>query len=291
MSKKDRVWFITGASSGFGRALAQAVLARGEQAVLAARRLERLRGIASAYPERALAVALDVTNADERMKAVNTAVERFGRIDVLANIAGRGSLGAVEEFGLQQLRQQMELNFFSAVELTRAVLPHMRKQGSGHILNLTSIGGLISIGGFGAYCAGKFALEAWADALRDEVQPLGIRVTTVEPGNFRTEFAGDVNLRPNEQIDAYRPIIAPIEDFLYGQAGKQAGDPEKAAALMIEAVDSDAPPAHLIMGTDAYEVFDRMMKNRDAELKAWRSRGEATSFEDAAMIKIGAETP
>jgi short-subunit dehydrogenase len=185
----------------------------------------------------------------------------------------------------------MEVNFFAAAELTRAVLPHMRRQGSGHILNLTSIGGLISIGGFGAYCAGKFALEAWADALRDEVKALGIRVTTVEPGNFRTEFAGDVNLRPDKQIDAYRPVIAPIEDFLYGQAGKQAGDPEQAAALMIEAVDSDAPPAHLIMGTDAYEVFDRMMRDRDAELKAWRSRGEATSFKDAAMIRIGAETP
>jgi NAD(P)-dependent dehydrogenase (short-subunit alcohol dehydrogenase family) len=291
MSNKDRVWFITGASSGFGRALAEAVLKRGDRAVLTARRLDRLQEIASAYPERALAVALDVTNADERTKAVGAAVKKFGRIDVLANIAGRGSLGAVEEFGLEQLRQQMEVNFFAAAELTRAVLPIMRRQGSGHILNLTSIGGLISIGGFGAYCAGKFALEAWADALRDEVKPLGIRVTTVEPGNFRTEFAGDVNLRPDKQIDAYRPVIAPIEDFLYGQAGKQAGDPEKAAALMIEAVDSDAPPAHLIMGTDAYEVFDRMMRDRDAELRVWRDRGEATSFEDAAMIRIGTETP
>jgi len=290
MSSKDRVWFITGASSGFGRALAEAVLGRGERAVLTARRLERLQEIASAHPERALALALDVTNADQRAEAVDAAVNKFGRIDVLANIAGRGSLGAVEEFGPEQLREQMELNFFSAAELTRLVLPQMRKQGSGHILNLTSIGGLISIGGFGAYCAGKFALEAWADALRDEVKPLGIRVTTVEPGNFRTEFAGDVNLRPKRQIDAYRPVIAPVEEFLYGQAGKQAGDPDKAAALMIEAVDSDAPPAHLIMGTDAYEVFDRMMRDRDAELKAWRARGEATAFEDAAMIKIGAET-
>ena len=163
----------------------------------------------------------------------------------------------------------------------------MRKQGSGHVLNLTSVGGVVSLGGFGAYCAGKFALEGWSDALRDEVAPLGIRVTIVEPGNFRTEFAGDVNMRPEHQLEAYRPLIAPIEDFLYGQAGTQAGDPAKAAALMIEAVDSTNPPARLMMGKDAFDLYDRLIGARHKEFDEWRARGEATAFEDASMIRIG----
>jgi NAD(P)-dependent dehydrogenase (short-subunit alcohol dehydrogenase family) len=203
MSKTDRVWFITGASSGFGRALAEAVIARGERAVIAARRREALAELVAIDEHRVLGLPLDVTSAAARMAAVAAALKRFGRIDVLANIAGRGSLGAVEEFAPEQLRAQMELNFFAAAELTREVLPHMRGQGAGHILNLTSIGGLISIGGFGAYCASKFALEAWSEALADEAAAFGIKVTLVEPGNFRTEFAGDANMRPTTPLQAY----------------------------------------------------------------------------------------
>ncbi|MGK6353889.1 oxidoreductase [Sphingomonas sp. DT-207] len=287
MADENRVWFITGASSGFGQALAEAVLARGERAVLAARRAERLASLAEHHDGRALALALDVTDTDARSKAVEQAMARFGRIDVLANIAGRGSLGAVEEFAPEQLREQIELNFIAAAELTRAVLPHMRARGSGHILNLTSIGGLVSIGGFGAYCAAKFALEAWSEALHDEVAPLGIRVTIVEPGSFRTEFAGDINMRPLQQIEDYRPIIQPVEAFLDGQAGRQAGDPDKAAARMIEVVESEAPPLRLMLGSDAYELWDRTVAARNAELAAWRERGEATSFADAQMTRIG----
>jgi NAD(P)-dependent dehydrogenase (short-subunit alcohol dehydrogenase family) len=283
----NRVWFITGATSGFGRALAEAVLERGERAVLTGRRLERLEKIAARHEGRALALALDVTDAQSRAAAIEAAIERFGRIDVLANIAGRGSLGAVEEFSPEQLREQMELNFFAAAELTRELLPQMRAQRSAHILNLTSIGGLVSMGGFGAYCAAKFALEGWSEALRDEVAPLGIRVTIVEPGSFRTEFAGDSNMRPARSLDAYRPVVGPIEDFLYGQAGKQAGDPAKAAALMIAVVDDDHPPLRLMLGSDAYELWDRTLAARDAELQSWRARGEATAFEDSAMIPIG----
>ena len=287
MAIKDRVWFITGASSGFGKSLAEAVLARGERAVLTARRIDRLEDLARQHGDRALAIALDVTDADQRSRAVATAIRHFGRIDVLANIAGRGSVGAVEEFAPEQLRAQLELNFFAAAELTRLVLPQMREQGSGHVLNLTSVGGVVSLGGFGAYCAGKFALEGWSDALRDEVAPLGIRVTIVEPGNFRTEFAGDANMRPEQSLDVYRPSIAPIEDFLYGQAGTQAGDPDKAAALMIEVVDSANPPARLMMGKDAFDLYDRLIAARHKEFDEWRARGEATAFEDVSMIRIG----
>lgn len=287
MQQNDRVWFITGATSGFGQALAKEVLRRGEKAVLAGRRVERLAELAEQYGDRALALSFDITDSDQRAKAVTRAAEHFGRIDVLANIAGRGSLGAVEEFAPEQLREQLELNFFAAAELTRAVLPHMRKQGSGHILNLTSIGGLVSMGGFGAYCAAKFALEGWSEALKDEVAPLGIGVTIVEPGSFRTEFAGDVNLRPHDRIEAYRPVVEPVEAFLYGQAGKQAGDPAKAAIRMVEAVDSDTPPVRLMLGADAYELWDRTITARNAELAAWRESGEDTAFDDASMIAIG----
>jgi len=287
MANKDRVWFITGASSGFGQALADAVLARGERAILTARRTERLDAIAQKHDGRALAISLDVTNASAREEAVETAVARFGRIDVLANIAGRGSLGAVEEFAPDQLREQMELNFFAAAELTRALLPQMRAQRSGHVLNLTSIGGLVSIGGFGPYCAAKFALEAWSDALRDEVAPLGIRVTIVEPGAFRTEFAGDVNMRPTQTIPAYRPVIEPLEQYLYGNSGKQPGDPAKAAERMIEAVETSTPPKRLMLGADAYDLWNRTVAARNTELEAWRARGEATAFDDGEVIKIG----
>src|SRR5580704_9274877 len=202
-----RVWFITGASSGFGRALAEAVLRRGDSAVLAARRFAALESHAARYAQSALPVGLDVTDAQARETSVEAALDRFGRIDVLANIAGRGSLGAAEEFSPQQLREQMEVNFFAAAEMTRAVLPTMRAQRSGRILQLTSIGSLVSVGGFGPYCASKFALDGWSRALRDEVKPLGIGVTIVAPGAFRTEFAGSINMRPAQRIDTYRPVV------------------------------------------------------------------------------------
>src|SRR5579871_3954708 len=282
-----RVWFITGASSGFGRSLAEAVLKRGDSAVIAARRAHALDSLAAAHPQSALAIGLDVTDADARLKAVEAALARFGRIDVIANIAGRGSLGAVEEFLPDQLREQMEVNFFAAAEMTRAVLPIMRAQGSGHILQLTSIGGLLAVGGFAPYCASKFALEGWSEALRDEVKPLGVRVTIVEPGAFRTEFAGAVNMRPEGRIDAYRPVVDPIETYLYGGDGKQPGDPAKAAAAIIAAVESDDPPLRLILGADAIGVWEQKQAAFLAEFNRWRAIGEATAFEDAASTPIG----
>ena len=282
-----RVWFITGASSGFGRALAEAVLKRGDNAVVAARRTEALKTLVAPYERSALAVGLDVTDAEARKIAVNAALDRFGRVDALANIAGRGSLGAAEEFSPSQLREQMEVNFFAAVEMTRLVLPVMRAQGSGHILQLTSIGGLLAVGGFAPYCASKFALEGWSEALRDEVKPLGVRVTIVEPGAFRTEFAGAVNMRPERRIDAYRPVVDPIEAYLYGGDGKQPGDPAKAAAAMIAAVESDEPPLRLILGADAIGVWEQKQAAFLADLARWRAIGEATAFDGAASTPIG----
>jgi NAD(P)-dependent dehydrogenase (short-subunit alcohol dehydrogenase family) len=282
----QRVWFITGASSGFGRALAEAVLKRGDNAVVCARRKAALDSLASRYAKSALAIELDVTDADARLRAVKAALDRFGRIDVLANIAGRGSLGAAEEFSPQQLREQMEVNFFAAAEMTRAVLPTMRAQRSGRVLQLTSIGSLVSIGGFGPYCASKFALDGWSRALRDEVKPLGIGVTIVAPGAFRTEFAGSVNMRPAQRIDAYRPVVDPVEAYLYGGDGKQPGDPAKAAAAMIAAVESDDPPLHLLLGVDAIGVYEEKQAAFLAELARWRAVGEGTAIDGAAASPI-----
>ncbi len=283
----QRVWFITGASSGFGRALAEAVLGRGDRAVLGARRTAALEELASRHPETALAAALDVTDAAVRERAAQAALDRFGRIDVLANVAGRGSLGAAEEFSPVQLREQMELNFFAAAETTRAVLPAMRAQGAGHVLQLTSIGGLAAFPGFGPYCASKFALEGWSEALAVEVAPLGIRVTIVEPGAFRTEFAGDKNMRPERRLDAYRPVIEPVEAYLYGSDGKQPGDPARAAQAMIAAVESPDPPVRLLLGADAIGLWEKKRDAVDADLARWRGAGEATAFEGATVTPVG----
>jgi len=283
----SKTWFITGASSGFGRALAETVLARGDQVVAAARREEALEQLTAAAPDRALALAVDVTDAAAREGAVQAALDRFGRVDVLANIAGRGSLGAAEEFSPAQLREQMEVNFFAAAEMTRAVLPAMRAQGAGHILNLTSIGGLAAVGGFGPYCASKFALEGWSEALRDEVAPLGIRVTIVEPGAFRTGFAGSGNMRPEQRMDAYRAVVDPIEAYLYGSDGKQPGDPAKAAEAMIAAVDSPNPPLRLMLGADAFGLWEKKRAAMEAEFAAWRTVGEATAFPGVTVTPVG----
>jgi NAD(P)-dependent dehydrogenase (short-subunit alcohol dehydrogenase family) len=288
MESGNRVWFITGASSGFGRALAEAAIARGDRVVAAARRQSALAEVAAKAPDRVLALPLDVTDSKARSDALQRAIRHFGHIDVLANIAGRGSLGAVEEFAPDQLREQLEINFFAAAELSRELLPHFRERKSGHILNLTSIGGLISIGGFGPYCASKFALEAWSEALADEVAAFNIKVTLVEPGNFRTEFAGDVNMRPSQPMDDYRPMIQPIEEFLYGQAGRQPGDPAKAAAAMIAVVDDPKPPRRLVLGPDAYDVLDRTYAARAEDIARYRKLGETTNYPDAQVRAIGA---
>lgn len=283
----SKVYLITGASSGFGRSLAEAVLSRGDKAVLAARRFADLEGLAAQYKDNAIAVKLDVTNQSERQQAVKSAIEKFGRVDVLANIAGQGSLGALEEFSSEQIRQQFEVNFFSVLEMTREILPVMRQQKSGHILNLTSIGGLASVGGFALYCATKFAVEGFSEALRDEVKPLGIHVTIVEPGAFRTEFAGTSNMRPENPIDDYKPVIEPIQQYLYGNDGKQPGDPQKAALAMIEVIEASNPPLRLMLGADAFGLWQKKRTAMEEEFSAWRKVGEETAFDGVEVLQIG----
>ncbi|WP_413534013.1 oxidoreductase [Empedobacter brevis] len=281
-----KVWFITGASSGLGKALAQTVIEHGDFVVITARREDRLQEIAKRHEEQVLTIAMDVTNAEARTKAVQQTIERFGRIDVLANIAGRGVAGACEEFNLEQLREQMELNFFGAAEMTREVLPYMRQQGSGNIITLSSIAGLVAMNAAGPYCAAKFAIEGWTESLALEVKHLGINVTLVEPGAFRTEFAGDVNMRPVKNIEDYRSVVEPFETYLETSAGKQIGDPSKAAKRMIEVVESTNPPTRLMLGQDAFSIWDSTIQARLTDINSWREAGIDTAFDNVEFKEI-----
>lgn len=277
----SKIWFITGASSGFGKALADLVLARGDSAVLTARRLEPLQEIAAAHGDRALALQLDVTDAASRAAALRAATDRFGRLDVLANIAGAGSYGALEEFTSAQIRAQMELNFFAAAELSREVLPQMRAQKSGHILSLTSIAGLVAFPGSGLYNASKWALEGFTEALHHEVKPLGIRVTLIEPGAFRTGFAGAAAMKAEGRIADYAPLDAGMDEYYATQNGQQMGDPAKGMQVVIDMVEGDTAPVRLMLGEDAYQLWEGALASRSRDLAQWRARGADTAIPGA----------
>ncbi|MEA4837507.1 MAG: oxidoreductase [Rhodospirillaceae bacterium] len=277
----SKVWFITGASSGFGKALAEAVLAKSDSVALTARRLKPLQAIAATHGERALALKLDVTEAASRTAALKAATEKFGRIDVLANIAGAGSYGALEEFTSEQILAQMELNFFAAAELSREVLPQMRAQKSGHILNLTSIAGLVAFPGSGLYNASKFALEGFTEALHHEVKPFGIRVTLIEPGAFRTGFAGSAAMKAKIRIADYAPLDADMDAYYASQDGRQMGDPAKGAHVIIDMVESGTAPVRLMLGEDAYHLWEDAVASRNRDLAVWQARGKDTTIPGA----------
>ena len=282
-----KVYFITGASSGLGKAIALQTLKEGNVAVLAVRNPEKVTDLVNTFRENTLVVSLEITNEKERQEAIQTAIAKFSRIDVLVNCAGRGDLGALEEFSSQQIRAQMEINFFATIELTRLVLPIMRRQKSGNIVNVSSIGGRVNIGGFSLYGAAKYALEGFSEALYHEVKPLGIRVTIVEPGALRTHFAGAGNLRPENHIVDYDDTIVPLRNYLYGSDGKQHGDPEKAAKVIIKAINDKEPPLRLVLGKDAYDLLEAKRTEEKEELNKWRPLGESIAFDDAEFVAIG----
>jgi NAD(P)-dependent dehydrogenase (short-subunit alcohol dehydrogenase family) len=274
----SRVWFITGASSGFGRALADAALERGDSVVATARHTESLAY--AAEHERGHAIALDVTDATQREGAVAEALERFGRIDVLVNNAGRTQVGAVEETTDEELRALFELHFFAPAALTRAVLPHMRRQG-GAIVQMSSVGGQVTAPGFSAYCATKFALEGLTETLRDEVAPFGIRTLIVEPGAFRTGLFRADAAYLSAEMPEYAETVRPTREYVQTNHGAQPGDPAKAARAIISALDADEPPLRLVLGADAIGNIERRLGTVSEELDTWRSVGEATAIDDA----------
>ena len=267
-----KTWLITGCSSGFGRDLVAAALARGDNVVATARRPETLTDT------RAFTLPLDVTQQDQIDAAVAATLERFGRIDVLVNNAGIGSVGAVEMIEPDHLRQVMETMFFGAVALTQAVLPHMRAQSSGAIVQMSSMGGQVVYPGYGAYCAAKFALEAMSEALAYEAGPHGVRVLIVEPGAFRTELLGGSRHRSPE-IDAYADTANATRVAAEGMDGSQPGDPRKAAEAIVDAVYAGEAPLRLALGADAVEAIRAAQDARRTDLDEWESVSRATALD------------
>lgn len=284
---ESRVWLITGCSTGFGRALAVAVLKNGDRLIATARQPEQLQDLVERYPQQVRSLALDVTAQDSIRLAVSQVQEIFGRIDVLVNNAGYGTMGAIEEVSDEAIRRQFDTNVFGTLDMIRAVLPMMRQQHSGHILNLSSVGGIVSFAATGIYCSTKFAVEGLSEALAKEVAPLGIKVTIVEPGAFRTDFNGRSLSVPEQQIDDYAQTTGQFLEWLQQMDGQQPGDPEKAAQAMIQAVESDSPPLRLALGEDAVTTIEQKLQSMKAELDQWREISLATAFEGATTGAIG----
>jgi NAD(P)-dependent dehydrogenase (short-subunit alcohol dehydrogenase family) len=282
-----RTWLITGTSSGFGLALAQAALAAGDRVVATARQPETLSALVGEAPDRVAAVRLDVTRPDDIALAVGAALERFGRIDVLVNAAGYGTVGAVEELEIDELTALHETMFLGPVRLTQAVLPGMRERGSGAIVQFSSMGGQLAPAGFGAYCSAKFALEAMSESLAAEVGPLGIRVLIVEPGAFRTEFGAERMHRTSTIIDDYAPTSGVTRAAIDQMDGSQPGDPHKAAAAILEAIAAPQPPLRLALGDDAVDAIRAKHEQLRADLDNWEHLSRSTAHTEQRAAPLG----
>ncbi len=267
----DKAWLITGCSTGFGRELAKEVLASGYKAAVAARNPDDVQDIIAAFPENAIAVKLDVTKPEEVQAAVAAAIQKFGRIDVLVNNAGIGYFGAIEESEEEEVRRMFEINFFGLASMTKAVLPLMRKQQSGHILNVASIGGLVGFPGVGFYNATKFAVDGYSEALSKECAPLGIKVTVIAPSGFRTDWAGRSANNSKTVIADYASTAGANKDTIRGYSGNQPGDPARAAKAMVKAVESENPPLRLLLGAAAMKGARNKIELLKKDFDAWES--------------------
>ncbi|MGY0002614.1 oxidoreductase [Micromonospora sp. I033] len=272
---QGRVWLITGCSSGFGRELALAAVAAGDQVMATARRPETLTDLAEQGSGRISTVALDVTQPASIDAAVRATLAMYGRIDVLVNNAGSLVLGAVEEITMAELRQQMEVVFFGAAEVTKAVVPLMREQGSGTIVQMSSLGGQKTYPGFGAYHAAKWALEGMSETLATELAPLGVRVMIVEPGAFRTEF--NTNKYVTRELAAYHDTAGATRRFTAELADAEPNDPVKGAAAILKVLDSDRPPLRLLLGGDAVDGLREHHEALLAEVAAWEETSRSTA--------------
>ncbi|MGW2699092.1 oxidoreductase [Streptomyces sp. NPDC001340] len=275
----NKVWLVTGASSGFGRAITEAAVAAGDVVVGAARRPEALDDLVAAHPDQVEALRLDVTDAAAIEEAVRDVVARHGRIDVLVNNAGRTHVGAVEETTDQELRDLFDLHVFGPAALVRAVLPHMRERRSGAIVQMSSMGGQMSFAGFGAYSGTKFALEGMSEALADEVREFGIKVLIVEPGAFRTSLFGAGRAGVSADSGVYAKV-SETRGFVESGDGTQPGDPTKAAAVIRAALDAERTPLRLPLGDDAVDAVLGHLVQVRADVTAWEKASRATTFDD-----------
>jgi len=276
----NKVWFITGASRGFGVLTAQKALERGDFVVATARDPQAVIAALGEHPN-LLALRLDVKLEAQAITAAQQAVARFGRIDVLVNNAGYGLLGAVEEASAEEVRALYETNVFGLLNVSRAVLPVMRKQGSGHVMNISSVGGYSSYAGWGVYGSTKFAVEGLSEAMAIELEPLGIKMTVVEPGFFRTDFLDATSLvSTRERIDSYASTVGAMRKFAAGVNHAQPGDPLKLASALLQLADSDTPPTRLQLGSDTVERVRAKNQFVEKEMAAWLDVALSTDHDD-----------
>lgn len=275
-----KTWLVTGASRGLGQSLSRAIAARGEKVVGTFRDEEAQRAFEDAFPGVGFGVRLDVTDAGQVKACVETALAKLGHIDVLVNNAGYGQFGAFEDLSEQQIWRLVETNFFGVLNMTRAVLPHFRERRSGRIVNISSVAGFsVFTPGASVYAASKFAVGGFSEALALEVGPLGIGITLVEPGAFRTDFGGSsIDLSETDSAD-YQPMFGPIRTFLKEHyRGTEPGDPDKAARAIIEALDAAEPPARLVLGNDALQIVRSKLKSVGDQVKAWEAVSASTDY-------------
>ena len=265
----NKVWFITGCSTGFGRHLAQEVLKKGDKVAVTARNTDDVKDLILQYPDTAIAIKLDVTDAEQVKAAVQKAVVMFERIDVLVNNAGIGYFGAIEESEDEEVRRMFEINFFGLASVTNVILPIMRAQRSGHIVNISSVGGLVAFPGVGFYNATKFAVTGYSEALAKEVSALGIKVTVVAPSGFRTDWAGRSANNTKMVIDDYSATAHANQNAIRGYSGNQPGDPERAAKAIVKAVESASPPLRLLLGVGALKGTRNKIAELQKDLDTW----------------------
>jgi NAD(P)-dependent dehydrogenase (short-subunit alcohol dehydrogenase family) len=271
--------FITGVSSGLGRAFANELLNAGYKVVGTVRKPESIVDFEALKPGQAFAYVLDVKNQDAITQVVEEVEKNIGAIDVLINNAGYGHEGILEESSMEELRDQFEVNVFGAVAIIKAILPFMRKRRKGHIINVTSMGGLMTMPGISFYCGSKFALEGISSSLGKELKSIGIFVTALEPGQFRTDWAGRSMVRSSRSIPDYDEVFEPIRAARVAKSGNQPGDPTKAGRAVITLVESPAPPAHLLLGPDAFEFVNKDLDALRSEFAQWEAVTRSTNFD------------
>jgi NAD(P)-dependent dehydrogenase (short-subunit alcohol dehydrogenase family) len=276
----ERIWFITGSSRGLGRSLTAAVLAAGDKVAATARNTRQLDDLSTKYPNDLYPIKLDVTDHDQVVNAVSDAIRHFGRIDVLVNNAGFGVTGAAEAYTQEQVTSQLATNLFAPIDITRTVLPYMRRQRSGFIMEISSLGGRVGTAGLTIYQASKWGLSGFSESLAQEVAPLGIKVTCVEPGGFRTNWAGD-SMSYAPDIEGYEETVGKRRQFFESGKWVPVGDPDKAAQVLVKLAGEPNPPVHLILGSEAITILDNANARREEEKKKWLSVSLSTDADDA----------
>ena len=267
----EKVWFITGCSTGFGRQIAKKAIEAGHKVAVTARNTDQIQDLVAGKEAHTIALALDVTNQTQVKEAVQNTIEQFGRIDVLVNNAGIGYFGSVEESVEEETRKMFEINFWGLMRVTNEVLPHMRNQKSGHIINFSSIGGLVSFPTLGYYHATKYAVEGISESLAQEIAPFNINVSLIEPSGFRTDWGGRSSVKTDTAIPELRDsVVGQMIQGVASQSGQESGNPEKAAEALLKIVESENPPLRLLLGNDAYQAANYKLSTMRETIEEWK---------------------